>query len=727
VVSDLLKLAIRMPPVTDEELREGRRRLKLAGRAAGVGCWEWDLATGVTTWTEESLQLLGYPPESDTRLLDGLLASCHPADRGQVRQRIESTLRTNLPFQVDYRMVLPDGRERWRRVEAEVFRDANHRPIRLCGTLQDVTDRKRLESVVVGERNVLEMIARGAPLTETLEAIALLVEDRAEGMLVSVLLVDEEGRLHLGAAPSLPAAYNEAIEGAEIGPKAGSCGTAAWRRETVVTTDIATDPLWEDYRELALRHGLASSWSTPLCDPGGTVIGTLAQYYREPRDPTPSDLRLIAIAQHLAEIAIQRHRSDAVLRAAHADLERRVAERTEELARAIAALRAQIEARGAAERGLLERERSLIDAQQLAHCGSWEWDVENDRVLWSDELYRIFGVSVQGLPTTLAGFLASVVPEDRPGVEESIRRSFETHEPFAGEERIMRPDGTIRHLVTRGHVEVDADGRVVRMTGSCADATEQKKAEAEIRSLNSELEARVAERTQQLQAANRELEAFSYAVSHDLRAPLRSIDGFSAILLEDYTDKLDEPGVGYLRRVRAATLRMSQLIDDILLLSRVTRSELHGERIDLTLIATEVAEGLRASAPSRLVTFEIAPGVVAQGDARLLRAALENLLGNAWKFTSHHTTARIEFGVLQEDGVPVYFVRDDGVGFDMRFRNELFRPFTRLHGSDGFEGTGVGLATVQRIIQRHGGRIWAEGAEERGATFYFTLHEGQAA
>ena len=222
---------------------------------------------------------------------------------------------------------------------------------------------------------------------------------------------------------------------------------------------------------------------------------------------------------------------------------------------------------------------------------------------------------------------------------------------------------------------------------------------------------------ERLRAAVQELDAFAYSVSHDLRAPLRSIDGFSQILLEDYGDKLDDAGRHALERVRAATQHMGGLIDDLLKLSRVSRGELRRERVDLSAIAQAIVKEYTG----RDVAMTIAPGLVVQGDPRLLRVALENLLGNAWKYTSKRADARIAFGELATGGERVFYVRDNGAGFDMRYADKLFGAFQRLHGANEFEGTGVGLATVERILRRHGGRIWAEAKVGAGATFYFTV------
>jgi len=255
------------------------------------------------------------------------------------------------------------------------------------------------------------------------------------------------------------------------------------------------------------------------------------------------------------------------------------------------------------------------------------------------------------------------------------------------------------------------------------DTQALRKQQVEDHLLNDKLEQRVRDRTVQLEASNRELEAFCYSVSHDLRAPLRGIDGWSLALLEDYRDKLDGKGRQQLQRVRSDTQRMGRLIDDLLLLSRVARGPIQRGPVDLTALAQSIAARLQEAAPERQVEFTVQPGLVAQGDGRLLDIVLSNLLGNAWKFSGGRSVARVEFGRTEVDGRPAFFVRDNGVGFDMIYAQRLFGAFQRMHKASEFPGTGIGLATVQRVIQRHGGRVWAEAQVDRGATFYFTLEE----
>jgi light-regulated signal transduction histidine kinase (bacteriophytochrome) len=300
-----------------------------------------------------------------------------------------------------------------------------------------------------------------------------------------------------------------------------------------------------------------------------------------------------------------------------------------------------------------------------------------------------------------------------------------------------RNDGTFSRAIPL----LDSSGEIVEWFGAAKDVTERKQAEEEIRHLNQTLEQRVAKRTAQLAAANQELEAFSYSVSHDLRAPLRAMDGFSASLLEDCADQLNETSRDHLRRIRAGSQRMSVLIDDLLNLSRESRAEMRRDWVDITTLAWEIRADLQRDQPDHQPEWRVAQNLVANADARMLRVVLTNLLSNAWKFTSHRDGAWIEVGTLAvEDALdiapasllesvktgPVFFVRDNGAGFDMAYADKLFGAFQRLHSHQEFPGTGIGLALVQRIIHRHGGHVWAAAKVNQGATFFFTLGRSKA-
>jgi PAS domain S-box-containing protein len=285
------------------------------------------------------------------------------------------------------------------------------------------------------------------------------------------------------------------------------------------------------------------------------------------------------------------------------------------------------------------------------------------------------------------------------------------------EERIHTKHRGQRFLHTRRMALLDDKGEPEYLLGVSEDITERKSAEEAVRQLNADLAAQ----SSQLKAANKELEAFSYSVSHDLRAPLRSIDGFSQALLEDYAEQLDSTAQNYLRRVRAASQRMAELIDDLLNLSRVSRTECRLETTDLSAMTKQVVAELRQREPQRSIEIAVPEGILAKGDSRLLKVILENLIGNAWKFTAKTADAKIMFGESGDNGEHRYFVRDNGAGFDPTYAKKLFGAFQRLHDASEFPGTGIGLATVQRIVHRHGGTIWAEGKPNEGATFYFTL------
>jgi PAS domain S-box-containing protein len=386
--------------------------------------------------------------------------------------------------------------------------------------------------------------------------------------------------------------------------------------------------------------------------------------------------------------------------------------------------------RRARQRAEDERQETARQTESLARSEArfrGLLDLAPDAIVIADRAGRIVLANTQAqalfgyAPDELVGQpVEALLPDDLRARHVGHRQSFHaaprTRPMGAGLDlAARRKDGTQVPVEISLSPMATPDGILVM--SAIRDVTERKKVDAHIRALNEDLERRLTE----LAAVNRELEAFSYSVSHDLRAPLRGIDGFSQALLEEYGEILDDQGKGYLRRVRQATVRMGELIDDLLNLSRVTRREMRRETVDLSAIARSVMAQLRRAEPGRHVEFIHRDGLTVLGDSHLLRLMLENLLGNAWKFTGKEPHARIQFGVVDHEGRSAYFVRDNGVGFDMAYAHKLFGAFQRLHGMSEFSGTGIGLATVQRIINRHGGRVWAEAEVGKGATFYFTL------
>jgi PAS domain S-box-containing protein len=318
-----------------------------------------------------------------------------------------------------------------------------------------------------------------------------------------------------------------------------------------------------------------------------------------------------------------------------------------------------------------------------------------------------------GRPEGIAGdesWTDVVHPDDQERCLACWHSATRSGDPYEIEYRLRERTGSYHWFLRRALPVRDPQGRITRWYGTCTNIDTVKTTEEGLRRANVEKD-----------AANRELEAFSYSVAHDLRTPLRSIDGFSQAILEDNGDQLDARGKAHLARVRAAAQRMAQLIDDLLSLSRVSRVEPRREAVNLTAIARGIGQRLHEADSARKVEFVVQEGLTAQGDASLLAVVVENLLGNAWKFTNRRSVARIEIGVTSKDGQPAYFVRDDGAGFDMAHAGKLFGAFQRMHANIDFPGSGIGLATVHRIVRKHDGKIWAESVVGQGATFFFTL------
>jgi PAS domain S-box-containing protein len=389
------------------------------------------------------------------------------------------------------------------------------------------------------------------------------------------------------------------------------------------------------------------------------------------------------------------------------------------------AIRADITDRKRVEEALREGQARLNFALQASQIGAWELSLKDHSASRNLIHDKIFGYEKELPEWTYERFLGHVVPEDRGRVDASFREATSADSPWDFECRIRRVDGEVRWIRAAGDRERDSEGNTSRMSGIVQDITVQKGIEEEIRMLNVELEKRVVERTAQLEAANKELEAFSYSVSHDLRSPLRAIDGFSQAVLEDYGSQVPGEGLRYLRTIRESAQRMSALIDDLLAFARLGRTSLNKREVDTERMVRGVLEELGSPWSGRQVEVRIDGLPPSSGDPLLLKQVWVNLLSNALKYTGKRERALIEIGCTAGPGTRAFFVRDNGTGFDMRFADRLFGVFQRLHRAEDYEGTGVGLAIVQRIVTRHGGRVWAEAEVDRGATFHFTLERDQ--
>jgi len=374
------------------------------------------------------------------------------------------------------------------------------------------------------------------------------------------------------------------------------------------------------------------------------------------------------------------------------------------------------------EKKIKESEERFKMAQKAADIGSWDWDIKTGKLVWSDEIESIFGLKKDEFKGTYEDFLKLVYPDDREFLQKKIDDCLNKNEEYDVEHRIIKPDGTVCWLREKGDVVRNENNEPVRMLGIVQDITERKRSEDKIRDITR----KYMFQAKMLSEANKELEAFSYSVSHDLRAPLRSINGFSQALIEDYEDILDKEGKDYLLRIKKSADRMAELMDGLLKLSRLIRKEINFETINLGEIAETVINDLKKNIKDRKVKFNIInkENMYVKGDPNLFKILFENLIGNSLKFTEKKPKAEITVGVKKDDSQrEVFYVKDNGVGFDMQYSDKLFIPFQRLHKEKEFSGTGIGLSIVKRIIKRHDGKIWAEGKKGTGSTFYFIVGE----
>ncbi len=644
----------------------------------------------VTSWNKGAERIYGYAAEEVVGRSVSLLV---PLEREDELSRILARLKEGEHVE-HYETVRrrKDGRDIHVSLTISPIKNAKGNIVGASTIARDITERIRGEEELRRVNRALRMLSdsnqtliRAADEAELLNEICRTVVETGGYRMAWVGFAenDEEKALRPVAYAGVESGYLEKarLAWADVERGRGPGGIAVRTGRPCIASDIANDSAFAPWRAEAIQRGYRSMVALPLGSQGRT-FGALSVYSAE---VDAFDATELEILQELAG----------------------------DLAFGIEGVRTRL-AHARAETDL-ELFRQLTNQTTDA---IFVVDPTTSRVLDVNDTGCVtLGYSREELLSLKVSDIDATVGNSAQWVEHLATVRVTGARTF--ESRHARKDGTTYPVEIS--VRCVAQNQREYLIAVVRDITERKLAEQDLRELSQQLDQRVRERTAQLEAANKELESFSYSVSHDLRAPLRAIDGFSQALLEDYSAKLDKEGRQHLHRVRAAAQRMGQLIDDMLSLSRVTRGEMRMEKVRLSGLAQEIAGELARREPERNVVFTIAPEAVVTGDSRFLRVALENLLGNAWKFTSKRPVARIEFGVTEQEGRRVYFVRDNGAGFNMQYADRLFAAFRRLHTTEEFPGTGVGLATVQRILHRHGGRVWAESETDCGATFFFTL------
>jgi PAS domain S-box-containing protein len=665
----------------EERLSETETRFQAMADTAPVMIWTTGTDALCNYFSKPWLDFTGRTMEQEVG--SGWTQGVHPDDLQGIFDCFLPAFHARKSFRIEYRLRRADGEYRWV-IESGIPRYTPGGEFAgYIGSNIDITDRKRAESLLAGEKRVLEMVARGDSLTEILNSLCRLVEQQASGVLASILLLEGD-RLRNGAAPSLPKAYTDAIDGAVIGPSAGSCGTAAYRGEQVIVEDTATDPLWADYRDLALPHSLRACWSTPIFSSQGKVIATFAMYYREPRSPSPRDQEIIEQITHLAGVSIERNLAQDALR---------------------------------------RSEAYLAEAQRLTHTGSWARDASAYKVLyWSEETFRILGLDPQqGIPDG-EYTLRIIHPEDRDRVDELRKKAIREKVDFATDYRIVLPDGTLKHLHVIGHPVFDEAGEVHEYVGTVIDITERKRAEEErerLRQLQSEL-AHINRVTTMGELAA--------SIAHEIKQPISAAHTNAKTCLR-WLGR-DQPDIEEAReavsRITQDVTRASEIISRISILFK--KGEPQREWVDVNEVIREMINLLRSEAGRRAISIrtELAPDLPhVNADRVQLQQVFMNLMRNGIDAISERNAAgdlTIKSQRNRDDQVLIS-VSDTGIGLPPERADKVFEAFFTTKP----QGTGMGLSISRSIIESHGGRLWATANPDRGATFQFTLPVEHAA
>ena len=674
--NEALQAESRQRERTQNDLRRSEESLLEAQRLSHTGSWRHDVASGAVTVSPEIYRMHDIRPDEDASNTEFFFNRFHPEDRKRVVDLFERVETEKTEFQVDYRIVLPDGTIRHLHTIGHPVLNASGDLAEFVGTAIDVTERKRGEALRDGESRVLEMIARDAPLEKILENLVLVVEAQFAGLLCSILLLDEDGQhVRHGAAPNLPQPYVKAINGLRIGPKAGSCGTAMYRREPVVVTDILQDPLWEGYRQVAEPYGLRACWSTPILSHSGKVLGSFAMYYREARSPSTAETQALEMATHLTGIAIER---------------KLVRER------------------------LQRSEAYLAEAQRLSHTGSWAGAPGPGEIrYWSEECYRVLGFDPHRDVARFGTFFQRIHPDDQARMMEQFEGASREKTGFEFDYRILHPGGDIRDIHTVGHPVFSRSGDLTEYVGTVMDITERKRAEEALHQSQAEL-AHVNRATT--------MGELTASLAHEVNQPIAAAvtDANTCLrwLTRDQPD-VEEACAAAARVVKDAT-RAAEIINRVRLLFKKSAPE--RELVDVNevipkMIVLLYGEAARYEISVRAELAADLPYVI--GDRVQLQQVIMNLIVNsidAMKDVDGTRELVVRSQRTENEQVLVSVI-DTGVGVPQQHASQIFNAFftTKSHG------TGLGLRISRSIVESHGGRLWAAANFPRGANFCFTL------
>lgn len=660
--------------------------LRMAGQLSMLGGWALELPDRRFLWSDEAYSVLELPMGS-APTLESAIGLCAPQSQALASSATQACLEHGVPFDVELEMLTGSGRSIWVRAMGQAVRDASGNIVRMHGALQDVTVRVKAEQAVKAQLHTLQRAAEAAQSITWHFTLDTTMREAAEQVRVilgaqrAVIGVSHEGspggKVTALALPETDAGYQQLMDGLQ-----------ATRQQTVVRdtnlplrmtqAELTAHPDWCALGSQIGSYPVSGWLTVPLIGREGKNIGFLQLSNKQGGDFTQQDEYVAAELAQLTAIAIENVQLLAEVRHLNSGLEEKIDQRTLELSRQEALFRALAE---------------------QAPYPIWTIDQRGNATFFSHAWYQLFG----GAPPEWHGlaWLDLVHPEDMPGRLEAWQTHLQTGTAHAGTRRLRAPDGSYRLMSYRVSPVLNDAGEPIFWVGIDVDMTEIKATETALR------------------LSNAELEAFSYSVSHDLRSPLISVDGLTRLLSRELSDQQSSKVQHYLTRIQASVEKMGQLIDGLLTLAHVARQEIQLEAIDLSAVSTEILARLQSAAPDRKLIFRVEPGLLVQGDKRLIGSVMENLLGNAWKFSSARPRTEIALGRSSSQGA--FFVRDNGAGFDMAYADKLFGTFQRLHDVSEYPGTGIGLATVARVIGRHGGEIWAQAEPGKGATFFFTL------